>query len=44
MKHYLESADERLGDDEVQKLGKKNVNEYPFNALFRVVRTVRSLC
>ena len=29
MKHFLEKADERLSDEEVQKLGKKNVNEYP---------------
>ena len=30
MKHYFENTDERLGDEEVQKLGKKDVKEYPF--------------
>ena len=28
--HFLESGEERLSDEEIQKLGKKNSKEYPF--------------
>ena len=28
--HYLVKEEEKLSDEEVQKLGKKNVEEYPF--------------